>query len=175
MALLQGGKRTATVTAARRAHLLAIDKPAFDQLFLKSAKAIEYFARVLSKRLAGVTRGDGSSARRRRSGREHPWTEGRDGDCVSLATLLEHITATEVIFVEVRPGDEAPHPTGSTCSRSLGAAARRSAPPSGALGRPTLLRIAVPDDLTLSVRRPGLEPGLEALRYFSFIVFDLGS
>jgi len=56
MALLQGGKRTATVKAARRAPLLAIDKPAFDQLFLTNPKAIEYFARVLSKRLAGVTR-----------------------------------------------------------------------------------------------------------------------
>src|SRR5512132_4151483 len=58
MALLQGGKRTATVTVARRARLLAVDKAAFEQLFLKNPKAIEYFARVLSKRLAGVTRGD---------------------------------------------------------------------------------------------------------------------
>ncbi len=58
MALLQGGKQTATVTVARRARLLAIDKPAFDQLFLRNPKAIEYFARVLSKRLAGVTRAE---------------------------------------------------------------------------------------------------------------------
>src|SRR4051812_35523392 len=39
MALLQGGKRTATVTVARRAQLLAIDKEAFDHLFLKNPKA----------------------------------------------------------------------------------------------------------------------------------------
>src|SRR5690242_7418120 len=58
MALLQEGKRTATVTVSRRSHLLAIDKPAFDQLFLKRPKAIEYFARVLSKRLALVTRAE---------------------------------------------------------------------------------------------------------------------
>src|SRR5690242_6298984 len=38
MALLQGGKRTATVTVARRAELLAIDKPAFDRLFLTNPK-----------------------------------------------------------------------------------------------------------------------------------------
>src|SRR5262249_35071486 len=55
MALLQGGKRTATVTVRRAARLLAVDKPAFDHLFLGNPKAIEYFARVLSKRLAGVT------------------------------------------------------------------------------------------------------------------------
>ncbi|HWF85670.1 MAG TPA: cyclic nucleotide-binding domain-containing protein, partial [Vicinamibacterales bacterium] len=58
MALLQGGKRTATVRADRRSYLLAVDKPAFDQLFLKNPKAIAYFARVLSKRLAGVTRAE---------------------------------------------------------------------------------------------------------------------
>src|SRR6516165_182359 len=58
MALLQEGKRTATVTVARRARLIEIDKPAFDHLFLRRPKAIEYFARVLSKRLAGVTRGE---------------------------------------------------------------------------------------------------------------------
>lgn len=56
MALLQGGVRTATVVAARRVRVLAVDKPAFEQLFLQNPKAIEYFARVLSKRLAGVTR-----------------------------------------------------------------------------------------------------------------------
>ena len=57
-ALLQGGRRTATVTVARRAHMLAVDKPTFDELFLKNPKAIEYFARMLSKRLAGVTRAE---------------------------------------------------------------------------------------------------------------------
>src|SRR5579872_486078 len=40
MALLQGGKRTATVTVAQRTKLLTVDKPAFDQLFLKNPKAI---------------------------------------------------------------------------------------------------------------------------------------
>src|SRR5580704_16317590 len=36
MALLQGGKRTATVVASRRARLMALGRAAFNSLFLKS-------------------------------------------------------------------------------------------------------------------------------------------
>ena len=110
MALLQGGKRTATVTVARRARLLAVDKPAFDQLFLRSPKAIEYFARVLSKRLAGVTRAE----RIRRATTTiavaaRPGLKGETLVAHSLAVILKEITQTEVAFVEVRPSREAPN------------------------------------------------------------------
>ena len=93
MALLQGGMRTATVKAARRAPLLAVDKAAFDQLFLKNPKAIEYFARILSKRLAGVTRAE--RIRRATTTISVASPHGHKGETVvafSLAVLLKMLT-----------------------------------------------------------------------------------
>lgn len=177
MALLQGGKRTATVKAARRAQLLAIDKPAFNQLFLKSPKAIEYFARVLSKRLAGVTRAN--RIRRATTTISVASPYGLKGETVvafSLATLLKQITKTEVVFVEVRPSDEAPQPDVlDLLSDNVGAAAHKYTPTVGGAG-PTLLKITVPDDLT-ETRYGDLVSNLVSRLsdYFSFIVFDLGS
>ena len=40
LALLQGGKRTATVIVSRRAHLFKLDKASFNTLFLKNPKAL---------------------------------------------------------------------------------------------------------------------------------------
>jgi NTE family protein len=179
MALLQGGKRTATVTVARRARLLAIDKPAFEELFLNNPKAIEHFARVLSKRLAGLTRGD--RIQRATTTISVASRRGLKGETLvarALAAILKRITLTEVIYVEVRPGTEASDPTIlDLLSDSLDAAPRKFA--LGAAGGdegPTLLKIAI---------RSGLDPE----RYgnllsnlvsklsdtFSFIVLDLGS
>jgi len=179
MALLQGGKRTATVTVARRARLLAIDKPAFEHLFLSNPKAIEHFARVLSKRLAGLTRGD--RAQRATTTISVASRRGLKGETLvarALAGILKRLTRTEVIHVEVRPGAEASDPTIlDLLSDSLDAAPRMFAPgPAGREGGPTVLRIAL---------RAGLDPE----RYgnllsnlvsklsgmFSFIVLDLGS
>ncbi len=39
MALLQGGKRTATVMASRRARLISLDRAAFNTLFMKNPRA----------------------------------------------------------------------------------------------------------------------------------------
>src|SRR5262249_17277547 len=110
MALLQEGKRTATVTVARRARLLAINKPAFDHLFLRRPKAIESFARVLSKRLAGVTRAE--RIRRATTAIAIGSRASLKGETLiaqSLAHLLKRITGTEVVSIEVRPGHEAAH------------------------------------------------------------------
>jgi NTE family protein len=179
MALLQGGKRTATVTVARRARLLAIDKPAFERLFLNNPKAIEHFARVLSKRLAGLTRGD--RAQRSTTTISVASRRGLKGETLvarALAAILKQLTRTEVICVEVRPGAEASDPTTlDLLSDSLDAAPRMFAPGSASrAGGPTVLKIAL---------RPGLDPE----RYgnllsnlvsklsgtFSFIILDLGS
>lgn len=179
MALLQGGKRTATVTVARRARLLAIDKPAFERLFLSNPKAIEHFARVLSKRLAGLTRGD--RVQRATTTISVASRRGLKGETLvarALAGILKRLTRTEVIHVEVRPGAEASDPTTlDLLSDSLDAAPRMFAPGSaGREGGPTVLKIAL---------RAGLDPE----RYgnllsnlvsklsgmFSFIVLDLGS
>ncbi len=57
MALLQGGKRTASVVVARRAKLVTLDRSSFNSLFLKNPKALEYFTRVLCKRVADANKG----------------------------------------------------------------------------------------------------------------------
>jgi NTE family protein len=177
MALLQGGKRTATVTAAYRARLLSIDKPAFDQLFLKNPKAIEYFARVLSKRLAGVTRAE--RIRRATTTIAVASTQGLRGETVlafTLAVLLKQLTATEVVYVEVRPSHEAPEPTVlDLLSDSLSTASRKFELPSNDTG-PVQLKITVPPDQD-EARYGDLVSNLvnRLSDHFSFIVFDLGS
>lgn len=177
MALLQGGKRTATVTVGRRARLLAVGKPAFDQLFLRSPKAIEYFARVLSKRLAGVTRAE----RIRRATTTiavaaRPGLKGETLVAHSLAVILKEVTQTEVAFVEVRPSREAPHADVlDLLSGELDRAPRRWVPPNEG-NKPTEIKIAVPAELD----RVGYGDAMSNLtsklsESFSFIVLDLGS
>jgi len=179
MALLQGGKRTATITAARRARLLAIDKAAFDQLFLKNPKAIEFFARVLSKRLAGVTRAE--RIRRATTTISVASSRGLKGETLiafSLAVILKQITRTEVIYVEVQPGREALDSTTlDLLSDSLDAAPRKFAPSlTGVGGGPTVLRVALPPGLGPAAYGNLLSNLVSKLSdVFSFIVLDLGS
>ena len=177
MALLQGGKRTATVRADRRSHLLAVDKPAFDQLFLKNPKAIAYFARVLSKRLAGVTRAE--RIRRATTTISVASAMGLKGETIcafTLASLLRQLTRTEVVYVEVRPSDEAPEPSVlDLLSDNLSAAAEKYTLPRQGTG-PTQLKITVPDDLDEAKYGDLLSNLVSRLSdQFSFIVFDLGS
>lgn len=177
MALLQGGKRTATVKAARRAPLLAVDKAAFDQLFLKNPKAIEYFARILSKRLAGVTRAE--RIRRATTTISVASPHGHKGETVvafSLAVLLKMLTKTEVVFVDVQPSGDAPDPKVlDLLSDSLSSAARKYEVPRNSTG-PTQLKITVPIDLN-ETRYGDLVSNLisRLSDHFSFIVIDLGS
>ncbi len=176
MALLQGGKRTATVKAARRAQLLAVDKPAFDQLFLKNPKAIEYFARVLSKRLAGVTRAE--RIRRATTTISVASPEGLKGETLlafSLAVLLKDRTKTEVVYVEVRPGDEADPAVLDLLSDSLNSASRKLRIPRGG-EQPMQLQITVPPGLNDAKYGDLLSNLVSKLSdHFSFIVIDLGS
>ena len=177
MALLQGGKRTATVTVARRARLLAVDKPAFDHLFLRNPKAIEYFARVLSKRLAGVTRAE--RIRRATTAIAVASPLGLKGETLvarALALLLKHITQTEVAYVEVRPSHETAEGTVlDLLSGEIERSPRRWLPPNEG-GQPTTLKIAVPADLDRAGYADRLSNLVSKLsESFSFIVFDLGS
>jgi NTE family protein len=177
MALLQGGKRTATVTVARRARLLAIDQPAFESLFLSNPKAIEHFARVLSKRLAGLTRGE--RIQRATTTISVASRRGLKGETVvarALAAILKQITGTDVIHVEVRPDGEASDATIlDLLSDSLDTAPRKFAP-GGGDGGPTLLKIALRDNLD-PARYGNLLANLvsKLSDTFSFIVLDLGS
>jgi NTE family protein len=102
MALLQGGKRTATVAVGRRARLLSLHRTAFNSLFLKSPKALEYFTRILCKRLADMNKGEimrgstltisvGSSA----------GLQGKTMIATFLADYLHEITGQDVLRVSV--------------------------------------------------------------------------
>ena len=179
MALLQGGKRTATVTAARRARLLAIGKPAFDQLFLKNPKAIEFFARVLSKRLAALTRAE--HIRRATTTISVASSAGLKGETLvafSLAVIVKQITETEVIYVEVHPGTGTPDPaTLDLLSDGLDEASRKFVPSASGDGRgPTVLRISLPPGLALARYGDLLSNLVSKLSdMFSFIVLDLGT
>ena len=177
MALLQGGKRTATVTVARRAHLLAIDKSAFEELFLKNPKAIEYFARVLSKRLAGVTRG----ARIQRATTTISVASGKGlkGETVlafCLAAILKKITTTEVAYIEVRPSHEQDAVSLDLCSNSLESTSRKLVPVSDGRIGPTVLTVTMPSGIGAAGYGDLVSNLVSKLSdSFSFIVLDIGS
>jgi NTE family protein len=103
MALLQGGKRTASVAVGRRARLLSLHRAAFNSLFLKSPKALEYFTRILCKRLADMNKGEvmrgstltisvGSSA----------GLKGKTMIATFLADYLHELTGQDVLRVSVQ-------------------------------------------------------------------------
>jgi NTE family protein len=104
MALMQGGKRTATVTAARRSRLLALDKTSFNRVFLKNPRAIEYFARVLCRRLARVTLGENVQrsttviAVTKRSSN----LNGASLISDALAWILKSVTNTKVLLIKTK-------------------------------------------------------------------------
>jgi NTE family protein len=109
MALLQGGKRTATVIASRRTRALSLDKASFDRFFLRNPKALEYFARVLCKRLASVTRGDtGETQNLVISVTGRPGLKGKTLVSRAVGCLLKDLAGLDVIVIEVYPRTEAP-------------------------------------------------------------------
>jgi NTE family protein len=178
MALLLGGKRTATITVARRAHLLAIDKPAFDLLFLKNPKAIEHFARELSQRLARVTRAE--RIHRATTTISVASSRGLKGEtlvAIALAGILKRLTATEVIYVEVRPEDREGPAAFDLVTGSLDEVTRTFAPaPAGPDGGPVVLPIAIGTGLDSEAYGYLLSNLVSKLsEMFSFIVLDLGS
>ena len=178
MALLQGGKRTATVTVSRRAKLLSVHKDAFDHLFLKNPKAIEYFARVLSKRLAGLTRGD--RGRRSTTTIAVASKQGRRGETVlstALCAVLKKLTGTEVLLVEVRHGEEQQATVAKLLRDDLEVLPTKivrdlTASASG----PAMLKISLAADLQANAYGDLLSTLVSKLSdSFTFIVFDLGS
>ncbi len=109
MALLQGGKRSATVIVKRRARLLSLDKASFDKLFLKDPKTLEYFTRVLCKRLASVSKGaavHGTTTTIGVLGR--PGLKGKSIVAAGLAGILHDLTGADVLLVRAWPGKGAP-------------------------------------------------------------------
>jgi NTE family protein len=103
MALLQGGKRTATVMASRRARLMSLDRTAFNTLFMKNPKALEYFTRILCKRLANMNKGEvmrGSTLTITIGAQ--PGLKGKTMIASYLAEYLHELTGQDVLLVNVR-------------------------------------------------------------------------
>ena len=109
MALLQGGKRTATVIVKRQTQLISLAKPSFDKFFLHDPRMLEYFARVLSQRLASVSKGTavlGSTMTVSVTSR--PGLKGKTIVSSSLAGILHDLTGTDVLLVRTWPGQRTP-------------------------------------------------------------------
>lgn len=176
MALLQGGKRTATVTVSRRARLLSVDKLAFEELFLRNPKAIEYFARVLSKRLAGLTRGD--RGRRTTTTVSVASSQHRKGETIlslALSAVLKDLTGAPVLCVEVRPGSESPSPSVARLLSDDFQAVPDKIIPQGNAG-PATLKVILPQGLIAHAYADLISNLVSKLSdSFTFIVFDLGS
>jgi NTE family protein len=176
MALLQGGKRTATVTVSRRARVLTVDKAAFDELFLKNPKAIEYFARVLSKRLASLTRGDrGHLSTTTISVASKLQRKGETVVSLGLAAVLKNLTGAPVLHVEVRPGSEKPDPSvARLLSDDLHAVPDKIV--HEVQTGPAMLRVVLPQGLNARAYADLISNLISKLSDpFTFIVFDLGS
>src|SRR5438270_10808363 len=110
MALLQGDRRTASVMATRRSHLVTLDRASFNSLFLKNPKALEYFTRVLCKRVANANRGDvvrkSTMAISIGSAREN--MQGKTMLSKALAAVLHDLTGSEVLLVHLLPDPAGP-------------------------------------------------------------------
>ncbi|MFN0167662.1 MAG: patatin-like phospholipase family protein [Bryobacteraceae bacterium] len=109
MALLQGGRRTATIIVRRPAHLLTLSKAAFDTFFRKDPRMLDYFTQVLCQRLASVSKGApvlGTSSTISVTGR--PGLKGKTLVSSSLAGILHDLTDTDVLLIRVSPGEQGP-------------------------------------------------------------------
>ena len=110
MALLQGGKRTASVVAGRRAQLVTLDRTAFNSLFLKNPKALEYFTRVLCKRVADANKGDvvRKSTMTISVGSARENLHGKTMVANALAAVLHDLTGSQILLVHVSIGADGP-------------------------------------------------------------------
>jgi NTE family protein len=107
MSLITGSRRAATVTAARAATLLALSKPHFDRFFLRNAKALEYFSKILCQRLATLARGEAvTKATTIISVTGTPGLKGKTLVAATLAGLLKDFSKREVLLVGFRSGGD---------------------------------------------------------------------
>lgn len=108
MALLQGGKRTASVVATRRARLVTLDRTSFNSLFLKNPKALEYFTRVLCKRIADSNKGEAvrGSTMSITIAAFRPGLKGKTMLAAGLAAVLHDLTGSEILTLQLKPSNE---------------------------------------------------------------------
>ncbi|MGH7895364.1 MAG: patatin-like phospholipase family protein [Candidatus Binatia bacterium] len=110
MSLLLGAPRSATVTVARAARLLAIDRPAFERYFLQNAKVLEHLSRYLARRLATVARGERAARTTTIAVTAASGLRGKSFVAAALTAVLRHLTGDEVLLVRLVPLGRATDP-----------------------------------------------------------------
>src|SRR5258705_9590359 len=110
MAMLQGGRRTASVIVSRRSRLVTLDRTSFNSLFLKNPKALEYFTRVLCKRIADANKGDVArkSTMAITVGSAGASLRGKTLLSKALAAVLHDLTGARILLVTVSPDTGGP-------------------------------------------------------------------
>jgi NTE family protein len=101
IALFMGGNRTATLTVARAASLLVLDRETFERHLLRNPHVVEHFARVLSQRLAVASREDEVERRSLIVGvRADPGLKGKSLVANALAGFLGEYSRHEVLLLQ---------------------------------------------------------------------------
>lgn len=179
MAILQGGKRTATVKISIRARLLQLDKASFEHFFLQNPKALEYFARVLCKRLASVTRGERvERATTAITVASRPGLKGKTLVATLLAELLKDMTGAEVLLVKVKPGNQGPQANvAQLLSDDLGMASDKIVRElsGGSLGISVLQVEANPDKTREAYGESASNLISKLSHLYPYIIFDLSA
>lgn len=179
MALLQGGKRTATIVASRRARVISLDRVAFNSLFMKSPKALEYFTRVLCKRLANMNKGEvlrGSTLAITVGSRRG--LKGKTLVAAYLADYLHELTGQDVLRVTVRVSEQA---AGGVVGKLLSAGSPAHEIETAEVlpttsGGVSVLEVPARNDLPIpyyAERASNLISNLSS--HYAFMVFDLNS
>jgi len=103
LALMMGGKRTATLMVSRSARLLVLDCDAFQSHFLRNAKVLEHFARVLGQRLANRERRDDGPSRPVVVGvTAGPGLLGKSMVADAIAGLLKEFSGQDVLLLSAQ-------------------------------------------------------------------------
>lgn len=107
IALLTGGPRSATVTVARHAELLVLDRAAFKAELVGKPKVLEKLSTYLATRLARTTRGEVAARRTTLIAvMGPPELKGRTLTAYALAGLLEKITNRPALYAALRLSGE---------------------------------------------------------------------
>src|SRR5438132_1621175 len=175
MSLLHGGTRAATVTVARSARLLALDRSAFERFLLPNPRVLEYFSRLLCQRLATMARGE--VAERSTTAitvTSRPGLRGRSLVASALAALLRDFTGRGTLVVRAAAGRTGRHesPTLTELARMSPERVRGGL---GADGHAALLLASVGANGDEHSQAESVTRLIATLgERFAFLVFDLG-
>src|SRR5881396_736287 len=175
MSLLHGGTRAATVTVARSARLLALDRSAFERFLLPNPRVLEYFSRLLCQRLATMARGE--VAERSTTAitvTSRPGLRGRSLVASALAALLRDFTGRGTLVVRAAAGRTGRHES-PTLTELARMSPQRVRGGRGADGHAALLLASVGANGDEHSQAESVTRLIATLgERFAFLVFDLG-